>query len=190
MSFALALVLALASDPAIQVPHEAGLYFLTPQGLVRIEGRQVTVASSHKKLPMSGSLPMVGNQSRAEILGAHANQTATSTPVFFYRAPTGEESTGAGNLVLVRLRSRGNHREFTISAEAEWNANTGIPLRSQVEFNAKQVESGAFRLEPADDLKTGEYGFYLFRGRDLPGFLYDFTVGDDEEPAAKARPAE
>ena len=181
MSLALILLLTLVSDPAVQVPREAGLYYLTPQGLVRIEGRSVSVASSHKKFPMSGGLPVVGNQSRAEILGARAQQNATSTPVFFYRAPPGEESTGAGNLVLVRLRSRGKHREFTISAEAAWNANTGIPLRSQVEFNTKQVESGVFRLEPSDDLTLGEYGFYLFRGRDLPGFLYDFSVGDDEK---------
>lgn len=181
MSFALALLLALASDPAVEIPRDAGLYCLTPQGLVRVEGRQVTVASSHKKLPVGGGLPLLGNQSRAEILGAHAMQNTTSTPVFFYRAAPGEESTGAGNLVLVSLRSRGTHREFTISAEAEWNASTGIPLRSQVEFNTKRVEGGAFRLEPADDLNPGEYGFYLFRGRDLPGFLYDFTVpGDDK----------
>jgi hypothetical protein len=181
MSLALVFLLSLASDPATQVPADAGLYFLTPQGLIRIEGRSVSVSVSHKKLPMSGGLPVVGNQSRAEILGAHASQNATSTPVFFYRVPAGEESTGAGNLVLVRLRSKAKHREFTISSEAEWNANTGIPLRSQVEFNVKQVGSGVFRLEPSDDLVAGEYGFYLFRGRDLPGFLYDFAVRDDQK---------
>jgi hypothetical protein len=49
-------------------------------------------------------------------------------------------------------------------------------LRSQVQLNTKEVESKVFRLEPADDLLAGEYGFYLFRGRDLPGFLYDFSV--------------
>jgi hypothetical protein len=181
MSLAFALLLALASDPAVAIPHDPGLYYLTPQGPVRVEGRSVTVSSTHKKLPVGGGLPGIGNQARGELLGAHAAQNATSTPVFFYRVPAGEESTGAGNLVLVRLRSRGKRREFTISSEAEWNANTGIPLRSQVEFNTKQVESGVFRLEPADDLKAGEYGFYLFRGRDLPGFLYDFTVADDEK---------
>ena len=180
MCFALALLLAFTSDSGVAVPRDPGLYTLTPQGLVRLEGRSVTVASSHKKLPMSGGLPVVGNQARAQILGAHAAQSATSTPVFYYRVAPGEESTGAGNLVLVKLRSRGKHREFTISSEGEWNANTGIPLRSQVEFNIKQVESGVFRLEPADDLNPGEYGFFLFRGRDLPGFLYDFSVGDDQ----------
>ena len=69
-----------------------------------------------------------------------------------------------------------NRREFTISTEGEWKANTGIPLEAQVQFNSKRVEGGVFRLEPADDLEKGEYGFYLFRGRDLPGFLYDFSV--------------
>lgn len=179
---ALLVLLQAASAPAPPAPHDAGLYYLTPQGLTRIEGRAVSVARSRKKVPLSGSLPMAGgSQIRAEILGAHAARTISATPVFYYHAPAGEESTGAGDLVLVKLRARGNHREFTISTDPEWNANTGVPLRSQVEFNAKQVESGVFRLEPADDLDAGEYGFYLFRGRDLPGFLYDFSVPGDSK---------
>ena len=164
MSLALLFLLSLASDSAIQVPRDAGLYFLTPQGLIRIEGRSVSVSVSHKKLPMSGGLPVVGNQSRAEILGAHANQSATSTPVFFYRVPAGEESTGAGNLVLVRLRSKAKHREFTISSEAEWNANTGIPLRSQVEFNVKQVAGGVFRWNPRTTSFPASMAFIFFAG--------------------------
>lgn len=176
MSAALAVLLALFSPANVQVPRDPGLYCLTPQGLVRLEGRSVTVARSHKKVPLSGALPLGSNPVRAEILGRHSEHVLTSTPVFYYRVSPGSESIGAGDLVLVKLRGRGNYREFTVSAEGEWNAASGIPLRSQVQFNAKQVQSGVFRLEPADDLDAGEYGFYLFRGRDLPGFLYDFAV--------------
>jgi len=178
---AIVLLLLQSTAPAA-TPRDPGLYYLTPQGLVRIEGRSVSVARSHKKVPLSGSIPGAGgNKTRAEILGGHAAQVATATPVFYYRVPAGQESTGAGDLVLVKLHAEKRLREFTISTDPEWNANTGVPLRSQVEFNARQVESGVFRLEPADDLDPGEYGFYLFRGRDLPGFLYDFSVPDDSK---------
>ncbi len=183
MSIATAIVLLLLQAAAsITPPHDPGLYYLTPKGLVRIEGRSVSVTRSRKKVPLSGSIPVAGaNKTSAEILGAHATQVVSSTPVFYYRVPAGQESTGAGDLVLVKLHPRKTLREFTISTDPEWNSNTGVPLRSQVEFNARQVESGVFRLEPADDLDPGEYGFYLFRGRDLPGFLYDFSVPDDSK---------
>jgi len=180
-AIAIALLLFQAAAP-VTPPHDPGLYYLTPQGLIRIEGRSVSVARSHKKVPLSGSIPGAGGtKNRAEILGGHAAQVVTATPVFYYRVPVGQESTGAGDMVLVKLHAEKRLREFTISTDQEWNANTGVALRSQVEFNARQVESGVFRLEPADDLDPGEYGFYLFRGRDLPGFLYDFSVPDDSK---------
>ncbi|HEV2424484.1 MAG TPA: hypothetical protein VGZ29_06630 [Terriglobia bacterium] len=165
---------------SVAPPRDPGLYYLTPQGTVRIEGRAVSVARSRQKVPLSGSIPGTGgNKTRAQILGPHAAQVVSATPVFYYRVPAGQESTGAGDLVLVKLHAQKRLRQFTLSTDPEWNASTGVPLRSQVGFNSHRVESGVFRLEPADDLNPGEYGFYLFRGRDLPGFLYDFSVPDD-----------
>lgn len=177
MVFALAILLIFFPAVSVDVPQDPGLYYLTPQGLVRIEGRSVTVEGGQSKIPVKHSLPMVGaDHAKAAILGAHAAQKVTETPVFYYRAPSGGDSVGAGDLVLVKLKSHKNRREFTISAQGEWKESSGIPLQSQVEFNSKRVESGVFRLEPADDLDAGEYGFYLFRGHEMPGFLYDFTV--------------
>jgi hypothetical protein len=40
----------------------------------------------------------------------------------------------------------------------------------------KQTGPGLYRLTPAKDLERGEYGLSLFRGYDLPGFVYDFSV--------------
>jgi hypothetical protein len=181
MLIALALLLALSPTENIQVPPDPGLYYLTSQGPVRLEGRAVTVTRPRKKVPLPGPMAVGGGQARAEILGASAEREVSSSPVFYYRVPAGSESIGAGDLVLVKLRKRGKRREFTVSGQAEWSTSAGIPLRSQVRFNTRQVESGVFRLEPADDLAAGEYGFYLFRGRDLPGLLYDFSVGDGGE---------
>ncbi|HEY6290765.1 MAG TPA: hypothetical protein VI455_04280 [Terriglobia bacterium] len=110
MLLALAILIAFAQAAPVQVPHDPGLYYLTPQGLVRIEGRSVTVAP-HKKVPLAG-----GSAAKAEILGAHAGQSVSATPVFYYRVPAGEESTGAGDLVLVKLKSYGKAREFTLGS--------------------------------------------------------------------------
>jgi len=175
MFIGLMFLLALSTAENVQVPPEPGLYYLTPQGPVRLEGHAVAVSRPHKKVPVPG---VGGGQARAEILGIHAEREVSSSPVFYYRVPAGSESTGAGDLVLVKLRKHEKLREFTVSGEADWSASSGIPLRSQVQFNTRQVENGVFRLEPADDLVAGEYGFYLFRGRELPGLLYDFSVED------------
>jgi hypothetical protein len=173
VQFILAILLAVDS---VSVPPDPGLYYLNPQGLRRIEGRAVTVEQSHNHVPLKGTLPGQGNKSKAEILSQRAENRVSSTPVFYYRVPPGGEAAGAADLALVKLKTTHGHREFDLSSEGEWKASSGIPLRSQLELLRKQVESGIYRLVPAKDLKPGEYALYLFRGRELPGLIYDFEV--------------
>jgi hypothetical protein len=173
VQFILAILLAVDS---VSVPPDSGLYYLNPQGLRRIEGRAVTVEQSHNHVPLKGTLPGQGNKSKAEILSQRAEDRVSSTPVFYYRVPPGGEAAGAADLVLVKLKTTHGHREFDLSSEGEWKASSGIPLRSQLELLRKQVEGGVYRLVPAKDLKPGEYALYLFRGRELPGLIYDFEV--------------
>ena len=179
MHVAQALVLLLLAADSVKVPTDPGLYYLNPKGVTRLEGRAVTVAHSGSKLPpipLKGALPLGNSKVKAEVLGEHAEQHVISTPVFYYRVTAGGEATGASDLVLVRLKAKHGRREFEVSAQANWQASSGISLRSQVKFYVKQVESGVYKLLPAEDLDPGEYGFYQYRGRDLPGFLYDFSV--------------
>jgi hypothetical protein len=171
--FLLAILLAVDS---VSVPPDPGLYYLNPQGLRRIEGRAVTVEQSHNYVPLKGRLPGQGNKSKAEILSVRAEDRVSSTPVFYYRVPAGNEAAGAADLVLVRLKASHGHREFDLTSEGEWKASAGIPLRSQLELLRKHVEGGVYRLMPAKDLKPGEYALYLFRGRELPGLIYDVEV--------------
>jgi hypothetical protein len=171
--FILAILLAV---DLVSVPPDPGLYYLNPQGLRRIEGRAVTVEQSHNHVPLKGRLPGQGDKSKAEILSQRAENRVSSTPVFYYRVPPGGEAAGAADLVLVKLKMTHGHREFDLSSEGEWKASSGIPLRSQLELLRKQAEGGAYRLVPANDLKPGEYALYLFRGRELPGLIYDFEV--------------
>lgn len=170
--------LLLAIEP-VQVPRDPGLYYLVADGVARIEGHPVTVEHGRNHVPLGGSLP-AGNRVRAEILGDHAEQQVSATPVFYYRVEPGEEATGAADLVLVKLSSKSDHREFTLSSESDWQSSAGIPLKSQVKFYTKEAESAVYKLVPAADLEPGEYGFYLFRGRDMPGLIFDFFVGGEE----------
>jgi hypothetical protein len=171
--FIIAILLAV---DLVSVPLDPGLYYLNPQGLRRIEGRAVTVEQSHNHVPLKGRLPGQGDKSKAEILSQRAENRVSSTPVFYYRVPPGGEAAGAADLALVKLKTTHGHREFDLSSEGEWKGSFGIPLRSQLELLRKQVEGGIYRLVPANDLKPGEYALYLFRGRELPGLIYDFEV--------------
>ena len=168
-------ILIIAAD-SVLIPPDPGLYYLNPQGLTRIEGRAVTIEQSHSHLPLKGKLPGQGSRSLAEILGDRAQTKVSSTPVFYYRVAAGGESSGAADLVLVKMKATHGRREFDLSSEGEWKASAGIPLRSQLDLLRKQVESGVYKLVPARDLNPGEYAFYLFRGRELPGLIYDFEV--------------
>jgi len=175
--FVLFILAILLTVDSVNVSPDPGLYSLSPQGLTRIEGRAVTVEQSHNHVPLQRTLPRQGNRSKAEILSERAENRVGSTPVFYYRVPPGGEAAGAADLVLVKLKTSHGHREFDLSSEGEWKASSGIPLRSQLELLRKQVEIGVYRLVPAKDLKPGEYALYLFRGRELPGLIYDFEVG-------------
>jgi hypothetical protein len=176
---ALASLLPLLLIEPVKVPSDPGLYYLHGKELTRIEARSVTIATAATrgpKVPMKGKLPMSGSKVSAAIVGSEAEHKLTATPVFYYRAASGNEGLGSADLVLVKLRVKRGHREFQVSAGGDWKTSSGIPLRSQVQFFSKQLESGVYQLTPSEDLDPGEYGFYLFRGRELPGLIYDFSV--------------
>ena len=173
MGFLLAVLLAVDS---VHVPSDPGLYYLNPDGLTRIEGRAVTIEQSPSHVPLKGRVPGQGSKAKAQILSERAETKVTSTPVFYYRVPPGFEGAGAADLVLVKLKATHGHREFDLTSEGESKSSSGIPLRSQLELLRKQVESGVYRSVPAKDLGPGEFALYLFRGRELPGIIYDFEV--------------
>jgi hypothetical protein len=181
MYAALAILLALSEVEPVKVPSDPGLYFLHGKELTRIEARHVNLSQGGgggrgPKIPMKSHIPMSGgSRVNAQILGEHAEHTVTAIPVFYYR-PAAKEGTGAADLVLVKLKARKGRREFVVSSAGDWKTSSGIPLRSQVEFFSKQVESGVYQLTASEDLEPGEYGFYLFRGHDMPGLIYDFSV--------------
>jgi len=179
MQAVLAILLVLLAVDTVPVPSDPGLYVLGPQGLTRIEARTVSLAAEGSRLRSTATLGVVGKgRVTAEIVGATAEHKATSAPVFYYRTAASSDAARAGpaDLVLVKLKRKHDRRRFEVSTHNEWQASAGISLRSQVDFSKKQVESGLYKLIPAQDLKPGEYGFYLFRGNDLPGIIYDFAV--------------
>ena len=179
MQVAQILFLFLVGFDSVKLPPDPGLYYVTAAGAERIEGHAVTVDRAGSRLPpipMKGMMPFGSGKVKAEILGERADQEVISTPVFYYRAARDNEAAGAADLVLVKLKARRGRRGFELSTKSDWTSSSGIALSSQVRFSEKRVESGVYKLVPADDLDAGEYGFYQYRGHEMPGLLYDFSV--------------
>jgi len=160
------------------IPLDPGLYYQQKTGFLRVEGQAISFARTGSRLVSTATFGVKSAKINAQILGSRARLTVERTPVFYYRVPSANEALGgsAGDLLLVRMKVKGKRRQFEIGSAGQWRASSGISLRSQYPCARDQVASGLYRISASETLDRGEYGLYLFRGHDLPGFLYDFTV--------------
>lgn len=169
---------AAQQPPPPPVPNEPGLYYWHEDKITRVEGRAVSFARTGSLLSSAATMGIKSRKTNAQIPGSHADMAVSSTAVFYYRIPSAGEAAGGsvGDLVLVKLRVHGSRRQFEMGAAGMGRMSSGISIRSQLDFKRTEVSSGLYRAVPADPLPPGQYAFYLFRGYDLPGFVYDFMV--------------
>jgi hypothetical protein len=166
------------SGPNTPVPKEHGLYYQASNRLVPIEGQVISFARTGSRLSSTVTFGIKSAKMNVQLLGKTSAHNTVSKPLFYYRAAEGAEAAGgsAGDLLLVKMSVKHNRRQFEIGAAGAWRASQGISIRSQLQVTRKRMESDLYRLAPAQQLKPGEYGLFLFRGYDLPGFVYDFSV--------------
>ncbi len=165
-------------DGNAPVPKKHGFYYQDSNKIVPIEGQVISFARSGSLLSSTATFGIKSRKINVQILGERAAHTTGTRPVFHYRAASGTESAGgsAGDLVLVRMSVSHSRRQFEVGAGGAWRASSGISIRSQLPVTRKQIEPDLYELTPDDLLKPGQYGLYLFRGYDLPGYVYDFSV--------------
>ena len=168
----------MASSAVAPVPNEHGLFFETRDGWVAIVGQAVSSAHAGSPLSAAATFGLKSMKLNVVIPGRRAANTTGASPVFYYRPPWETETVGgsAGDLVLVRMSVKHGSRQVQVGAVGAFGANAGISTRAQVQLVRKQIAPGLYALSPAEPLKPGEYGFYLHRGYDLPGYIYDFSV--------------
>lgn len=171
-------VLFCQTEIGAPVPKQHGLYYQASKGLVPIEGQVISFARTGSLLSSAVTFSIKSRKTNVQILGERAAHVTAPRPVFYYRAAPAGEAAGAsaGDLVLVHMTVKNKRRQFEVAAGGAWRGSSGISIRSQLQVDRKQVEPDLYRLAPAAELKRGQYAFYLFRGYDLPGFVYDFSV--------------
>jgi hypothetical protein len=161
-------------------PAQPGLYAVIKGGqLERIEGRVTSFVRSGSRLASTVTLGIHADRVNTQIPGSHASVTVSPTPTFYYR-PVQDE--GGLDLILTRLTVKNGRRQFEIGAEGAWRKSTGVSVRHQLDFDAKQIEPELYRVVFTHELEAGQYAFYLLRGREHAsvyegsGFVYCFQV--------------
>lgn len=158
------------------IPSEPGLYAVTSQGLIKIEGQAVSFVRSGSRLVSTVTVGIKSEKGNLQILGTTASHTLDSKPEFLFKTAPGNEAAGgsAGDLVLLRLRVHGERRQVELGARGFGRESRGPSIRSQIQCLRREIEPGLYRVIPAEALTDGEYAFYLYRGYDLPPLIYDF----------------
>jgi hypothetical protein len=179
-----------ASDPNLP-PAEVGVYWKDGYSFMRVESE---IVSQAKVGGRAGSMFTYGM--RSEHWDAYVNGTTSRNrvkerrPSFYFYVPDGGS---ASDFFLIKLEKKGNRREFQIGSFGGLTAGkSGVKRSKEVVFKAEHVAVRTYRVTLEEDLKPGEYGFFMETGQQAmmssnrggtsggaaSGRLYDFTIPD------------
>jgi hypothetical protein len=172
------LVTILAFGFPLEVPTQPGLYYSQNTAIVRMEGRATMLSQSAKEAVEVATAGMKSVKVNGWIPGKTSEHVLPASTIFYYRLPPGSETPGlpAGHLVLLKMKVKGNIRQFEMGTTENGTLSSGISLRNQVNIRKKLLEPQVYEITTPHPLRAGEYGFYLFWGYGLPDMMYDFTV--------------
>ena len=189
----LVLVASSAAQSAREsVPTEPGMYVEAANGFTKIIGQIAEFRRSGSKLVSDATLKIKSQKENIQLLGAHAQNTVSVRPVFYFIPARGEADAGvnAGDLILVHLEEKTERRQFEIAARGSWRSSSGISLTHQIQLFRSEVKAGVYKMEPATTLKQGEYALFLARGQGMAPYVYDFSVQENVVSSATSKPAE
>jgi hypothetical protein len=183
-------VVAVANDPNLP-PQEVGVYWKDGYTFMRVEGE---IMSQAKVGGRAGSTFTYGLRSQhwdAYINGPTSkNRVKERRPLFYFYVP---EGASASDFILIKLEKKGNRREFQVgSFGGLTGGKSGVKRDKEVPFKAEHVAIRTYRITLDEDLKAGEYAFFMGTGQQsmmssnrggtsggsASGRIYDFTVPD------------
>jgi hypothetical protein len=179
----------LTLDPNLP-PPEVGVYWKNGANFVLIPGLAVTQAKVGGR---AGSIFTDGmrNQHWDAVLSGptSANPVRERHPVFYLYVLDGDSGS---DYVLIKLNKKGDRREFQIgSFGGVTGGKTGVKKDKQLPFKAEHVAIRTYKVTLDEDLKPGEYAFFMGTGQSnsmsgalggnrsggaAAGRVYDFTI--------------
>jgi len=176
-------------DPNLP-PPEVRVYWKDGPRFVFIEGRTLDQAKVGGKAGSFFTDGMRNQHWDAYVEGPTSkNIVSEHRPTFFLYVPDGND---ASDYVLIMLNKKSDHREFQIgSFGGVTGGKSGVKHDKEVAFTAEHVGIRVYRITLAEDVKPGEYGFFMGTGMGATmsgakggnrsggaasGRLWDFTV--------------
>jgi len=173
-------------------PQEVGVYWKDGSSFVLIPGQAMSQAKVGGR---AGSFLTDGirNQHWDAVLdgATSSNRVRDRRPVFYLYVPDG---SSASDYALIKLNKKGSRREFQVgSFGGVTGGKSGVKRDKEIPFGAEHVGLRTYKLTLEEDLKPGEYGFFMGTGQSASmsgamggnrsggiaaGRLYDFTIPD------------
>jgi len=176
-------------DPNLP-PPEVGVYWKDGPNFILLQGQAVSEAKVGGK---AGSFFTNGLRNQhwdATLEGKTSkNVIKDRRPTFYLYVPDGSDSS---DYVLIMLNKKSDHREFQIgSFGGITGGKSGVKKDKEVSVKAEHMGIRTYRITLPEDLKPGEYGFFMGTGQSstmsgarggnrsggaASGRIYDFTI--------------
>lgn len=118
-------------------------------------------------------VPFMGLKTEMSFNGAASTNIMTQSVFYVYISDTISQVYNINNFRVVKLKSMYDERLLTTSVDAHYYIHTGTYSKG---MSATEIGKGLYRITPAKELPSGEYGiFHAFSGN-IPTKLYDFSI--------------
>ena len=176
-------------DPSLP-PPEIGVYWKNGVNFILIQGQALTNMKAGGKIGSFATYGLRNQHWDATIDGPTSkNVLRERRPTFYLYVPDGED---ASDYVLLKLYKKDNRREFQVgSFGGVTGGKAGIQREKEVAFKAEHVAIRMYRVSLDQDLKPGEYAFFMGTGEAASmagarggnrsggvasGRIYDFSI--------------
>jgi hypothetical protein len=180
-----------ARDPNLP-PPEVGVYWKDGPTFVFIEGQALSQAKAGGRAGSFFTYGIRGEHWDAFLNGPISkNRVKDRRPAFYLYVPDG---TSAADFVLLKLNKKSDRREFQVgSFGGVGGGRSGVKQSKELAFSSEHVGIRTYKLTLNNDLKPGEYAFFMgtsegnmmssgrvtsSSGASASGRIYDFTVPD------------
>jgi hypothetical protein len=124
---------------------------------------------------------------KAALAGQNAKlQVNAARPVFYFYfevknsglSNSSYYATSPNEFVLVKLNTKENSRDVTVSQANAFGAQSGAMDKAVRPFDYQKIAPGVYKVTPTVDLDDGEYGFYNAAGAGPSGGakIFDFGI--------------
>jgi hypothetical protein len=179
-----------APDPNLP-PQEVGIYWKNGYTFVRVESEILSQAKVGGRAGSTFTYGLRAQHWDAYVNGPTSkNRIKEARPLFYFYVP---EGASASDFILIKLEKKGNRREFQVgSFGGITGGKSGVKRDKEVPFKSEHVALRTYRIAIEQDLKAGEYAFFMGTGQQsmmssnrggssggsASGRIYDFTVTD------------